>query len=67
MGLLSFLDGPRSRKKKHRKRSAWIEEEHRHIHKRNATHRCAQLHRQGYRCKIVTLPNGTHVVFKKER
>jgi hypothetical protein len=59
MGLLSFLDEPRSRKKK-RRRSAWIEHEHRYMTTYTAHHACVGLRREGFTCKIVKLPNGTY-------
>lgn len=67
MGLLGFLDEPRSRTKKHRRRSAWIEHEHRYHTKYTAQHACVGLRREGFKCKIVGLPNGTYAVFKKTR
>jgi len=66
MGLLGFLDAPRSRRKKHRRRSAWVEETQWHRLKSTAIKRCRKLRKEGYRTKIVTLPNGDHVIFKKK-
>jgi hypothetical protein len=67
MGLLGFLDEPRRRKKKHRRRSAWIEHEHRYHTIYTAQHACVWLRKEGMKTKIVKLPNGTYAVFKKER
>lgn len=62
---MGFFDEPRKRKKKHRRRSAWIEEHERHVHKSAAKKRCGVLRRQGFKTRIATLPNGVHVVFKR--
>ena len=62
---MGWFDAPKRKKKKARRRSAWIEETERHVHKNNAKKRCAYLRRHGWRCKIATLPNGVHVVFKR--
>lgn len=67
MGMLDFLDEPRSRSKKHRRRSAWIEHEHRFTTKYTAQHACTALRREGFKTRITKLPNGTYIVFKKAR
>jgi hypothetical protein len=63
--IMGWFDAPKTRKKKARRRSAWIEESERHVRKSNAQKRCRTLRAGGWKTKIATLPNGVHVVFKR--